>query len=344
MAPSWPNPRWTSLAGLRFVTAVPGLPVGYAARRPTLEDADAILSLVHVAERAALGRDDSTLAEVRELLRMPRTPPETDQWLIETAGHPVAWGLVIDDYGGEQVDLDVYADPAHPEQIRQALLDVLLARISHHAGDRESGEVVAGAGAIVGDEPYAQVLRARGFTAERRFSRLRTDLEPGRPYPAAPPGTVVERFDPTSELDWADWHGILLGSFTEHWGFEAMSLAAYRESVAAEDDPDFDRWLFARVDGRRAGISQSSGRFAAEGGGWIRNLGVLPAARGRGVGRFLLESALAGYAEAGRSWAGLGEDTKNVSGALRLYESAGLRPWIQIDAYRRQIRANEVPG
>lgn len=52
---------------------LPGLPPGYSARRPTLGDAGAILTVVHAAERDALGRDDSTLAEVRELLRLPQT-------------------------------------------------------------------------------------------------------------------------------------------------------------------------------------------------------------------------------------------------------------------------------
>jgi hypothetical protein len=59
---------------LPFV-AVPRLPPGYSARRPTLGDAEAILAVVHAAERDAIGRDDSTLAEVRELLRLPGTPP-----------------------------------------------------------------------------------------------------------------------------------------------------------------------------------------------------------------------------------------------------------------------------
>ena len=118
-----------------------------------------------------------------------------------------------------------------------------------------------------------------------------------------------------------------------------MSLSAFRESVTAEDDPEFDRWLFARVDGGRAGICQSSGVYRAEGGGWIRNLGVLSQARGRGVGRFLLEHALAAYAADERRWAGLGVDTENVSGALRLYESVGMRPWTQVDAFRRRVHS-----
>ena len=117
-----------------------------------------------------------------------------------------------------------------------------------------------------------------------------------------------------------------------------MTLDSFHESVQAEDDPEFKRWRFAVVDGRRAGICQASGRFAEDGGGWIRNLGVVAAARGRGAALCLLEHALASYAADGRQWAGLGVDTKNVSGALRLYESAGMRPWRQVDAFRRRLR------
>jgi mycothiol synthase len=321
------------------VVTVPGLPPGYTARRPTLGDDQALLTVVHAAERDALGRDDSTLGEVRELLRLHRTPPETDQWLVETDGQAAAWGMVIDDFGGEQVDLDVYADPAHPEQVRQALLDVLLGRVREHAAARDTSEVIVTAGVIVGDEPYAAALRARGFDVERRFNRLRIELRPDQPFPSAPPAVTLQAFDPTSDADWVDWHATLVGSFAEHWGFEAMSLPSFRDSVVAEDDPEFERWRFGVLDGRRVGICQASGRFAAEGGGWIRNLGVLPAARGRGIARFLLEHVLASYAADGRRWAGLGIDTENVSGALRLYESAGMRPWTQVDAFRRRVHA-----
>ncbi|MGH8825147.1 MAG: GNAT family N-acetyltransferase [Jiangellaceae bacterium] len=323
-----------------MTTTIPGLPAGYTARRPTIDDAGPLLAVVHAAERDALGRDDSTLAEVRELLSVRRTPPETDHWLVEGGSGPVAWGMVADDHGGEQIDLDVFADPRHPGAIGELLLDVLLDRVRELARERENAEVTVGAGVIVGDEPYAAALRARGFVAERRFNRLRIDFDGGYPVPSAPAGVALEGFDAGSDHDWAEWHEILFASFADHWGFWEVSFGAWREALAAEEDPEFGRWRFAVVDGRRAGICQASGRFVSEGGGWIRNLGVMSAARGRGAGRYLLESALASYAADGRSWAGLGVDTGNVSGALRLYESAGMRPWMQIDAYRRRLRAD----
>jgi len=49
---------------------------------------------------------------------------------------------------------------------------------------------------------------------------------------------------------------------------------------------------------------------------------------------------LALYVADGRRWAGLTVDTENVTGALRLYESAGMRPWMQIDAFRRRVHAD----
>ena len=241
---------------------IPGLPAGYSVRRPTLADGEAILVVVHAAERDALGRDDSTLAEVYELLRLPRTPPATDHWLVEANGQAAAWGMVIDNHGGENVDVDVYADPVHPEQVRQALLDVVLERVREHANQRRTGEVIVGAGVIVGDEPYAAALRARGFVIERRFNQLRVELDPGRPFPSAPHGLALEGFDPTSDSDWRDWHDVMQSSFVEHWGYEPMDLSAFRESVTAEDDPEFGRWRFGLVDGARAGICQASGRFA----------------------------------------------------------------------------------
>ena len=59
--------------------------------------------------------------------------------------------------------------------------------------------------------------------------------------------------------------------------------------------------------------------------------------RGRGLGRALLEHALASFAARGRVKAGLGVDTRNETGALALYESVGMRPLFQVDFWQRRI-------
>ncbi len=318
-----------------------GLPPRYSARRPTAQDLESVFELVDAGDRQLLGRSDSTVAEIRELMEMPRSPLSTDHWLVERDGWVVGWGLVMDEGGGNRIDVDVYVHPdlphVHRTGIRAALFGTLLDRVASRAKDIDGGELTAVAGCIVGDSEYEQALADAGFVAKRRFSRMRIDLMPGRSFPAAPKGVELEPFDPAT--DWAEWHAIFEASFADHWGHQAKSLADFRAGVESMDQPELERWRFARVDGRRAGVCQTSGRYADHGGGWVLNLGVLASARGRGVGRYLLEHALALYAADGRSWAGLGVDTENVTGALRLYESVGMRPSLQVDAYERQVVA-----
>ena len=318
---------------------LPGLPAPYAARRPTHGDAEAIFELVDAADQDLLGRPDSTLAEIHELMDMPRSPLARDHWLVEEGSKAVGWACVMDERGTARVDVDVYVHPRLPDTDRTAVRDALFTAVLDRLGERalafQDGGLTAVVGCVVGDAEYETALAARGFVARRRFSRMRIDLTPDRPFPSAPPGVELERFD--RDTDWEEWHAVLEASFAEHWGHEATSLQAYRDWIDAMDQPEIDRWRFARVDGRRAGVCQAGGRYAEQGGGWIHNLGVLREARGRGVGRYLLEHALASYAADGRTWAGLGVDTENVTGALRLYESVGMSPALQIDACERRI-------
>lgn len=118
-----------------------------------------------------------------------------------------------------------------------------------------------------------------------------------------------------------------------------MSLDAFRGRIEAEQDPNFAEWFFAEADGVPVAICQSTGAFKEDNAGWIRNLGVLPAYRGRGIARFLLQHALATFAARGCVSVGLGVDTHNETGALRLYRSLGMRAAFQADGHQRRIPA-----
>lgn len=67
--------------------------------------------------------------------------------------------------------------------------------------------------------------------------------------------------------------------------------------------------------------------------GWIRSIGVLGAARGRGVGGFLLRHAFAAFAARGRDTVGLGVDTANATGAPRLYGRNGMTVHFAVDTW-----------
>jgi ribosomal protein S18 acetylase RimI-like enzyme len=72
---------------------------------------------------------------------------------------------------------------------------------------------------------------------------------------------------------------------------------------------------------------------ANEGIGWIGDLGVLAQARGRGVGRALLEHGFELLAQRGFSRIRLNVDSGNETGATRLYERAGMRVRRSFDLY-----------
>ena len=58
--------------------------------------------------------------------------------------------------------------------------------------------------------------------------------------------------------------------------------------------------------------------------GWIKDLAVAPAARGRGLGESLLRHAFARLHERGVRRVGLKVDSRNPTGAVRLYERVGM--------------------
>jgi ribosomal protein S18 acetylase RimI-like enzyme len=74
--------------------------------------------------------------------------------------------------------------------------------------------------------------------------------------------------------------------------------------------------------------------FAAGGVGWIGELGVWPAWRGRGVGAALLARGFEHLASLGLREVRLNVDLENETGALRLYERQGMR-------IRREWRVSE---
>ena len=70
---------------------------------------------------------------------------------------------------------------------------------------------------------------------------------------------------------------------------------------------------------------------------WVDNIGTLAEWRGRGVATQLLRSALRAYGEAGLEFAAINVDSDNPTGAYRLYESLGFRPWRRRVMFQREV-------
>jgi GNAT superfamily N-acetyltransferase len=101
--------------------------------------------------------------------------------------------------------------------------------------------------------------------------------------------------------------------------------------------PDFnpDLWLVAWDGDQVAGATLNS----LHEGNWgeTDDLFVRRPWRKRGLGRALLVATLQRFKERGLVSAGLGVDSQNLSGALRLYESLGYQPYQRVTSYRKPV-------
>ena len=334
---SAPSP---SPAGPADPTVVPGLPSGFTARRPTAADIAGLHAVCCADETRALGECATSMGEIAQSLTPPHTTLDDDQWVVtDTAGTLVAWGLVWDTGNTDHQDVDIYRDPLRAdESVRAALLDRLLDRLAQRATRSGYACIHAGAGCYREDTAYAATLRSRGFRHERTFHRMRIDLDPAAPI-AVPtlPGVEVTGFDPTDEATSRELHAVVEEGFSQHWGYVPVAYPDYRAEFDADPVPDVPSWRLARVDGRLVGVCKASGRHADVGGGYVADLCVLDAFRGRGIARTLLLSTFEAYRLAGRDHVQLSVDSQNDTGAVRLYESVGMREERAVHAYRREV-------
>jgi ribosomal protein S18 acetylase RimI-like enzyme len=126
-------------------------------------------------------------------------------------------------------------------------------------------------------------------------------------------------------------------AFADHfeharWPYENWRRWAFTESF----DPEL--WLIAEDGAEIAGVclSRAEGSAGAE-VGWVNVLGVRPPWRRQGLGRALLLQAFAEFRTRGKRGAGLGVDGLNTTGAVRLYEQAGMHVARRFDQYQKSL-------
>jgi ribosomal protein S18 acetylase RimI-like enzyme len=197
------------------------------------------------------------------------------------------------------------------------------------------------ASTVEGEQPYSEVLDAAGFRVIRHFWHLRRPVSGADAQaPATPPGASVRVVDPAA--DRALLARLRNESFAEHFGWHEMSVAEYWDVIESMPGRNpATRWI-AELDGEPVGFVLLDDSRAERNRGWVRSIGVLREARGRGIARWLLRLANADALARGYDSIGLGVDSANVTGATALYESEGYVVDEAIDAWLLPLTA-ETP-
>ena len=289
-----------------------------------------------LCDTAVIGQADISEEEVVADLRNPAV--ESYGWR-DRSGRLVAHGYVERVADSEKVVVDVYVHPDHTDQD----LGLEVFRFLEERG--RIAAVAAGAGAVTydmgawrQDRQTQDWLRRSGYESPTSYVRMRIDLPPAdRPVEQpAVPGVRVRRTD-LGEDDLRAAHRVDSEAFVEHFGYVPVDLEHYRHRLT-EHGPDFTQLWLAEVDGAVAGLLVGTKRFEQEhDAGYVDSLATLPSARGRGAGKALLRAYFAAEQAAGRSAVLLHVDVANVTGALAIYESVGMRPIETIDAWVKRV-------
>ncbi|UBU17699.1 GNAT family N-acetyltransferase [Nonomuraea gerenzanensis] len=305
-------------------------------RRPRVDDAAAIHELVATCDTAVIGAPDSTLDDIADELVEPGFDRDRDGWLAHDAGGRAdgyAWACRNGD--SDLVDVEVIVRPG-VDGLADELWPAVLARAAELGAERGHDTVTLHIGVYRTDEAKRARVEALGFEPGTSYHRMRIDHDGPVEPPAAPAGLTLHSGE--SEEVRREGHHVHQEGFAEHFGFVPVGYEQWYERRQASSATDWSQLTLARLDGRPAAVLIGNNQFVSdEGCGYVATLAVLPAYRGRGLGRFLLKHAFAADAARGRKGTILHVDSNNTTPALGLYESAGMRLVMAIDVWRRRL-------
>ena len=308
------------------------LPPGWSHRPATLDDVPAILDLMVASDVAALGEPDSTKDLVLQIL----TAPHSEGVVVsDPAGRLLGFGLLLNETRSDRDNIDVYTHPEHGRPALVPLVGWALAAVARRAAAWGRPTLTARIALIATELPLVEAVTAAGFGFVKRYARMRVELP--APVAAEPPaGVTIRLFE---KDDRPVFHAILQEAFADTPDFIPSTPAEWWAKVDALPAVDWSEWWVAEVDGEPAGVLQSDAVGVEQGEGWVKNLAVRRAYRGRGIARALLSTAFREYARKGRVRAGLGVDLTNPTGAYDLYRSVGMYPAFEADMYERSVTA-----
>jgi mycothiol synthase len=321
-------------------TTIETLPTGYTVRAPREKDIPAILTLLRESDDAEFGQhDDWTAEDIHQ--DWTSIDPAQDAWLVLTPEGALAGYATVFNQGSGKIFGDGYVHPAQHEcGIGTALIHLCESRAREMIDTAPMGARVSiGFGANGLSEEAGALFAHEGYTPIRNFYRMRIYMTEEPPAPIWPGGVTLRTLKSGEEV-LADQRAVFAAveeAFADHWGHVPRAFESWIERVNREDfDPTL--WHIAEEDGQIAGFSLC--RQTAE-TGWLNTLGVRRPWRARGLGMALLLHTFGEFYRRGMPTVVLGVDAQNLTGALRLYERAGMHIAMRFTTYEKELRVGK---
>ncbi|HXF84882.1 MAG TPA: GNAT family N-acetyltransferase [Anaerolineales bacterium] len=322
------------------------LPTGYTARNARIEDYKIAFDLSNLYSQRLNGRVDLTDPELVRLDWLSNGfNPATDVlivlapdgspvafvecWLIqEPPVHPWIFGRVHPDHWGKGIGryLLTWAEDHAHLALEKCAPDLRVAPRS---------------GVEAHNKAALALFESLGWKRIRSFYRMVIDLEHAPEPQPFPEGIIVRPYNPETELEAV--YRTFVDTFRDHFGFIVppfeKGFADFKHNFVEEPGYDPDLWFVAFDGDEMVGICLCRREDPEDPeAGWISELGVCRKWRKRGLGSALLKHAFATFYVRGKKRVCLGVDAESLTGALHLYERAGMRVQRQFDQYEKEIR------
>jgi len=301
---------------------------GLAVREPTEADAAAISALCNALTRSLYGEADVDTREVRTWFALP----DLAMFLVERDAELCGYADVRRESSGTRFPIDLGVAPV---RARHHVAEALLAAIETWARERMQPGSIARAFVAERDAEVAKTLGSRGYRLIRHFYTMEIRLADRLEQPEWPDRLSVRTFDRARDEEAV--YECVQESFADHWDYHRVTLEEF-QSLMLRDGFDPGLWWLVEDGGELAGVCLNAWHLSGDRTfGWIGTLGVRRFWRRRGLGLALLCHSFADFAERGASRVGLGVDAENTTGAVRLYERAGMRAVRRNDTWEKAL-------
>lgn len=320
---------------------IPGLVLRHVRRPDDYPGMNAIAN----ATRAATGSDFTTTDDQFQVFydHPSDFDRERDVVIVEIDGRLVGYvrGGIHQEADGPRIhEVLPFLDPAVPSD---PLLPLMLGVMEDHlrglaTAGPAGGNFLQTFGGDAAPDREAIILRAGYEPVRFMYEMVRPHLD-DLPDAPLPPGLEIREVQP--EHVRAIWDASA-EAFRDTWGFVEPTEAEYQHFLTDPIDSDTSLWRVAWDGDQIAGQVRSfinpveNERFGRL-RGYTESISVRRPWRRRGLARALVAASFPLLRARGMTEVGLGVDTENVSGALRVYEGCGFRPVSRSATYRKPL-------
>ncbi len=284
----------------------------FVVRPARKEEIEAAAALLNEHSRRLHGIDDQSTSQLRTYWESPDVDFERDVLVAEKPDGSLVGYADLGFHGG-YVWLDVRGLEAKP---LQALLDA----IEQRAAEKNPGAGLIGYAAET-DQMVRALYEQAGYRVLRHSYRMEISLDGGPTDPEWPEGFTARTMRPGEE---ERVYEAQMASFADTWMFERDPFEVWSHWFLTDSSFDPSLWFLAESGDTLVGVALTRESENEPDLGWVAILGVLPEFRNRGLGQALLRRTFAEYSSRGLERVGLGVDAENPTGAVRVYECAGM--------------------